>query len=209
MARISSVAAARSTNFFMNEKERKEETDVSRLVDRVMEGDEEAFMTLIHLYQKQVFMMAYAFFRNREDALDTVQETFLRLHQKIHLYQKGHNFLNWLLQMAKNICIDAYRKSYGRKGQKNEDKSLEELYEPPSDNGSPQEDADLRNIFSVCLKKLSKKQRLVFVMKHYNELKYSEIAQALDIAPGTVKSLHFKAVRRLRGLVGPYLGRET
>ena len=63
------------------------------------------------------------------------------------------------------------------------------------------------DIFDDCIKRLSEKQRLVFVMKHYNDLKYHEIAEVLDIALGTVKSLHFKAVRNLRTLVNPYLGR--
>ena len=47
---------------------------------------------------------------------------------------------------------------------------------------------------------------MIFVMKHYNQLKYKEIAQILGISLGTVKSLHYKAVQNLRGLVAPYLG---
>ncbi|MBN1273578.1 MAG: RNA polymerase sigma factor [Candidatus Aminicenantes bacterium] len=191
----------------MNGKGKKEEENVNYLVDCIKEGNEEAFMTVIRLYQKQVFMLAYSFFRNREDALDIVQETFLRVHQKIHMFREGHNFLNWLLQMAKNLCIDTYRKNHGRKGDRFEETSLEDLYVDPVSKDAPIEDTGLEEIFSVCLKKLSKKQRLVFVLKQYNQLKYREIAQVLDIAPGTVKSLHFKAVRHLRGLVGPYLGR--
>jgi len=66
--------------------------------------------------------------------------------------------------------------------------------------------SDLKSIFSRCLKRLTEKQRLIFVMKHYNQLKYAEIAETLDIAVGTVKSLNYKAVRNLRVLISPYLG---
>jgi RNA polymerase sigma-70 factor (ECF subfamily) len=49
---------------------------------------------------------------------------------------------------------------------------------------------------------------MIFVMRHYNQFKYREIAQILDISLGTAKSLHFKAVQNLRGLMAPYLGRQ-
>lgn len=65
--------------FKMEEKREVEHEDVYILVDKIKEGDREAFMTLTRLYQKKVFLLAFSFFRNKEDALDIVQETFLRL----------------------------------------------------------------------------------------------------------------------------------
>ncbi|MDW3228871.1 MAG: sigma-70 family RNA polymerase sigma factor, partial [Acidobacteriota bacterium] len=53
---------------------------------------------------------------------------------------------------------------------------------------------------------LPEKQRLVFIMHHFDDLKYQEIARQLQIAEGTVKSLHFKAVQKLRKLLAPQLG---
>ncbi len=70
------------------EKARKNE-DVYTLVEKIKKGDREAFMTVTHLYQKKVFLLAFSFFRNREDALDIVQETFLRFYKKVNLYRKG------------------------------------------------------------------------------------------------------------------------
>jgi RNA polymerase sigma-70 factor (ECF subfamily) len=109
--------------------------------------------------------------------------------------------------MAKNICIDTYRKHHRKNNEFSSEKSLEEI--SPADNQGPPDhsSSDLKEIFSRCLEKLSEKQRMIFVMKHYNHLQYSEIAQILDIALGTVKSLHFKAVRNLRTLMSPYMGR--
>lgn len=181
--------------------------DVILLVERIKNGEREAFVTLTRLYQKKVFALAYAFFGNTEDALDIVQDTFLRLYQKVHTFRKGKNFQSWLLQIAKNICIDVYRKQH-RKNQPFEFERQVEGMDPvdveSSDGYSRQ---DLRRVFSSCLQKLTDKQRLVFMMKHCNEFKYREIAQILEIAPGTVKSLHCKAVQNMRALAGPRLGR--
>jgi RNA polymerase sigma-70 factor (ECF subfamily) len=192
----------------MIKKRVDENEDIDTLIERIKKGDREAFMTVTSLYQKKVFLLAFSFFHNREDALDIVQETFLRLYQKVHLFRKGQNFQNWLLQIAKNLSIDYHRKNYSKSKEYNREKPIEEMNLALSDEKDPYLSSDLKGIFSECLKKLATKQRMIFVMKHYNQLEYQEIAQILGIALGTVKSLHFKAVQNMRGLVAPYLGRQ-
>lgn len=190
-------------------KERPDENEnIHTLVERIKKGDREAFMTVTNLYQKKIFLLAFSFFHNKEDALDIVQETFLRLYQRVNLFRKGQNFQNWLLQIAKNLCIDYYRKNYSRSKDYEREKPIEEMNLALQDEIDPFLSSDLKKIFIDCLKKLATRQRLIFVMKHYNQLEYQEIAQILGISLGTVKSLHFKAVQNMRGLVAPYLGRE-
>ena len=184
-----------------------QQSEINGLVERVKSGDREAFMTLTRLYQKKVFQLAYSYFHNKEDALDIVQETFLRFHQKAHMFEKGKNFQNWLLQIAKNICIDYYRKHHKKNNELRRDQNIEEMDHASYDSSHHDPSSDLKEVFSRCLEKLSDKQRMIFVMKHYNHLHYREIAQILNIALGTVKSLHFKAVRNLRTLMSPYMGR--
>lgn len=72
-----------------------------------------------------------------------------------------------------------------------------------------QKNSDINRILSVCINRLSEKQRMVFLLRQYNHLEYSEISQLLNVAIGTVKSLHFKAAQNLRTLVGPYMGSQT
>ena len=192
----------------MEEKREQENEDLYTLVDKIREGDREAFMTLTSLYQKKVFLLAFSFFRNKEDALDIVQETFLRLYEKVKMFRRGENFQNWLLQIAKNLCIDYYRKNYSKSKEWDRNKSIDEMNLPVQNSYDPLSSSDLRDIISACLEKLAERQRMIFVMRHYNQLKYREIAQILDISLGTAKSLHFKAVQNLRGLMAPYLGRQ-
>jgi RNA polymerase sigma-70 factor (ECF subfamily) len=181
--------------------------NVSGLIERVKKGDREAFMTITRMYQRKVFGLAYSYFHNKEDALDIVQETFLRFYRKAHLFKKGKNFQNWLLQITKNICIDYYRKYQSKNSEWSREETIENLCLASSNHDHDHSSSDLKGILSQCLKKLSEKQRMIFLMKHYNQLQYNEIAQILNIASGTVKSLHFKAVQNLRTLMGPYLGR--
>jgi RNA polymerase sigma-70 factor (ECF subfamily) len=184
-----------------------QQDEINSLVERAKSGDREAFMTLTRLYQKKVFQLAYSYFRNKEDALDIVQETFLRFHQKAHMFDREKNFQNWLLQLAKNICIDYYRKYHKKNNVLRREENIEEMNHASHDSSHHDPSSDLKEVFSRCMEKLSDRQRMIFVMKHYNHLQYSEIAEILNIALGTVKSLHFKAVRNLRTLMSPYMGR--
>jgi RNA polymerase sigma-70 factor (ECF subfamily) len=107
------------------------------------------------------------------------------------------------LQIAKNLCIDYYRKNYSRAKEFQSDKDVEEVHVPAQKDKNSQSYSDLKRVFGECLDRLTEKQRLIFVMKHYNNLEYKEIAQILRISVGTVKSLHFKAVQNLRALMTP------
>lgn len=183
--------------------------EVYLLIEKIKNGDREAFVTMTRLYQRKVFALAYSFFRNKEDALDIVQETFLRVYQKIEQFKKGRNFQNWLLQITKNLCIDFYRKRQNKDHYLNEGMDISELNVRDPQAEETHNASDINRILSNCIKRLSEKQRMVFVMKQYNQLEYSEIAQILNVATGTVKSLHFKATQNLRTLASPYLGSQS
>lgn len=179
------------------------------LVQKVKKDNHEAFRTIAQLYQKKVYLLAFSFFRNSDDAMDIVQETFLRFYQKVSMFQRGKNFQNWLLQITKNLCIDHYRKNYKKHNDILPELDVEQVWLGKYDGQTDSVSSDLREIFARSLDKLAEKQRLIFVMKHFNQLKYSEIAQILGIAVGTAKSLNFKAIQNLKVLMSPYLGEQT
>jgi len=180
--------------------------DISSLIERIRRGEREAFVTVVELYQQKVFVMAFSILRNKEDALDAVQETFLRLYQKSDMYLSGRNFQAWLLQVAKNVSIDYYRKHRRKRREWETSVPIDDIPVAVEDRSSDSRDSDLRTAFSCCVEKLVERQKMVFVMRHYNELQFNEISDAMRISVGTAKSLHFKAVRNLQRWLTPYLG---
>jgi RNA polymerase sigma-70 factor (ECF subfamily) len=182
--------------------------EIPSLLERIQKGDREAFITIVRLYQRKVFMMAYSILRNKEDALDVVQETFLRLYQRAGTYKPDSRFQAWLIEIAKNLSIDYYRKHRQKRQEWETSRPLDEIPIAVEDRSSDSHDSDLRSAFSRCVEKLAAKQKMVFVMRHYNELQFNEISDALRISVGTAKSLHFKAVRNLRKWLTPHLGME-
>lgn len=183
--------------------------DLRILLDRAREGDRQAFKEIVRLYQQKVFLLAYSILRNREDALDVAQETFMRLYQRIDAYERERNFQAWLLQIAKNLSIDYFRKYHGRKREAESGRDIEDLHLAAGDARSNPASSELRGVIDRSLERLGERQRLIFVMRHCNGLDYKEIAQILGISVGTVKSLHFKAVRNLKNWLTPQLGMTT
>jgi RNA polymerase sigma-70 factor (ECF subfamily) len=183
-----------------------EAAEIASLLERIQAGDREAFMTVIRLYQQKVFVMAYSILRDREDALDAVQETFLKLYQKAGLYKPGNSFQGWLLQMAKNVSIDSYRKNRKKRREWETTTPLDDIPIATEDRAGDSAHSDLRIAFSKSVETLAERQRMVFVMRHYNELPFNEISATMRISVGTAKSLHFKAVQNLRKRLSPVLG---
>jgi len=181
-----------------------EEADL--LVRRIQDGDREAFKELVGAYQQRVFQIAFAFFGNREDAMDIVQETFMRMHQKIGSYRKGYSLQGWILQIAKNLCVDYFRKHYRRRREHEAGVSLDDIQVPAEESVSARRAGELKDLLSRSIRLLADRQRTIFIMRHYNQFQVEEIARMLNISPGTVKSLHFKAVQNLKGRLSPYLG---
>jgi len=178
---------------------------VAGLVRGVRSGDREAFVALTRLYQKKVFILAYSFFRDKEDAVDLVQDVFLRVFEKIESFEETRNFEAWLLQVAKNLCIDRYRRARGRRAMES-GLRVDEI--PLADDRTPDAGraSDLKALLTKSVDRLAERQRTIFLMRHVNQMGNEEIARVLNISTGTVKSLHFKAIRKLRTLMEPHLG---
>jgi RNA polymerase sigma-70 factor (ECF subfamily) len=181
---------------------------IAGIIRRIRSGDRDAFVALTRLYQQKVFVLAYSFFRNKEDAIDLVQDVFLRIFEKIDSFQEDRNFEAWLIQVAKNLCIDRYRKTRGRREMES-DARVDEL--PLADDRSPDagRSSDLKAVLTQSVDRLADRQKTIFLMRHVNQMGNEEIARVLNISTGTVKSLHFKAIRRLRTLMSPHLGCQT
>jgi RNA polymerase sigma-70 factor (ECF subfamily) len=171
------------------------------LIIQLKRGSEEAFERLFHNYKKQVFLIAWSFTKNKEDALEIVQETFLKVFKNIKAIKEDGNLKAWINMIAKNLSIDYYRKM------KKETQRYAELDENTVkvNNSTPFDKlskSNLSNKIKQIVLTLSKRQQSVFILKHFQGLKLSEIATELSISEGTVKKLHFRAMETIRKELG-------
>ena len=186
-----------------------ERMDEQELIRRVQTGDEVAFSEILTAYKDRIVNYLYQFTGDYQKAVELSQETFLRVFQKIDTYQEGRRFEAWLLQVTRNLCIDHYRKEHARRRELECATPVDELPLAAAGAEEAVHASDLKDILSRCVERLADRQRTIFVMRHYSQLKNEEIARALDISIGTVKSLHFTAIQTLRILMEPYMGCRT
>jgi len=170
------------------------------LMARLVAGDRDALAPLMERHHARLYRIALGYLRHPDDALDVVQETFVKAFQHAARWDRGSEVVPWLTRIAVNQAIDSYRRTRRRRT------SEEPLDEAPAhgmavDDPSPERRVMGREIserVGAALRGLPERQRAVFVLRHYDELSLEEIARALDMSLGTVKSALHRAVYRLR-----------
>lgn len=177
------------------------------LARRVQLGDREAFAELVGLYQKKVFVQAFAFFRNREDALEIVQETFMRVYEKIGSYRADHSLQSWIYRVARNLCVDYYRKYAKKRNLEHDLDAIPELQLNGAAKGrSAWESQHLAAAIDRAVERLSSRQKEVFSLKYRQGMKLQQVAETMAVSIGTVKALHHRALQRIRRDVAPGAG---
>ena len=175
-----------------------EPTDES-LALALQAGDESAFGVLVERFQGRVYSIAFRFTGNHEDALDVTQEALFRLYQKIGRWKPTGSFGGWVMRIATNTAIDQTRRGQHRK---KVIVSVEAgVVEDHAAAGTPETSAEAREIgekVRETLRVLSRAQRQVFVLRHYEGMSLMEIAEALGCSVGSVKVHLFRALRKLR-----------
>ena len=175
------------------------------LVERFKKGESGAFDEIVNKYQKQVYNLAYGFTGNCEDAYDISQEVFIKVYRSLDKLRNGSAFILWLRRITINTCTDYLRQqvseetlddvSYLHKYYSSDYRSSDKLMET----------GELRKIISRAVERLPKRQRRVFILRHYEGLPLKDIAKTLNCSLGTVKAHLFRATRRLRDLLLPYV----
>ncbi len=189
-----------------------EQTD-AMLVRQTLCGQANAYNTLVQRYQRQVYNLAYRMLGNAEDAGDLVQDTFLRAYGALASFRQDASFLTWLYKIASNLCIDLLRSRKTRYAL-SLDAETDEGREPAADSRSsaPEEIAvrgAVQDVVHHAIQNLPERYRVVVIMRHLNDMSVEEIAQALDLPTGTVKTHLFRAREMLRGRLRPVLEMEA
>ena len=166
-----------------------EETQLIRLARA---GDRDAFAQLLERYEKPVYHQALRMVGHSEDAADLTQEVFLKVWQGLPGFQGDSAFSTWLYRLTSNACIDFLRREKRRRGTLSlDDQELDlsaQLSDPAPAPQQALEQRELQRALEAGLAQLSDEHRQVLVLRELNGLSYEEIAQALGLSPGTVKS---------------------
>lgn len=160
------------------------------LIQAANRGDPGAFDELYHRYKDWVVRLAYRFTRNEDDSLDVLQDVFAYFLSKFPGFQLTAQMSTFLYPVVKNLSLESLRK----KRREIADDELLVVQSTAPEQHKRAARADLANVMSS----LPPLQREVVVMRFLDDMKLDEIAEALSIPVGTVKSRLHHAVKTLR-----------
>ena len=179
----------------------------SELIRRAAGGDRGAFHALVEQHRPMVYRVAFQFAGNHHDADDIAQEVFIKVYQSLARFRQDAQFTSWLYRIAMNACIDHRRRQQPHLTHLElEDPELA-LDATPAAEPGPEAcaaGAELGVALQGAIDQLPPRQRVIFVMRHYEGLKLHEIAVALGLQDGTVKRQLHSAVHRLRRVLATH-----
>jgi RNA polymerase sigma-70 factor (ECF subfamily) len=165
-------------------------TAPDEIIERCLQGDQAAWETIVRLYWRKVFNVAYKFVGRHDLAEDLTQDVFLKLYKSLDTFDRRANFQTWLISVSRNLCIDHYRSVRKERETINRDVDASALSpvsaDTPADTRLVQRDRVV--LLRQALDTLAPTLRTAVVLRDIKELTYQEIADELRLPEGTVKS---------------------
>jgi RNA polymerase sigma-70 factor (ECF subfamily) len=176
------------------------------LIKRAQSADTEAFCLLAKGYERRIYLLAFHYCHNPQDAEDLSQEVWLKAYQALGSFRGESTFYTWLRKITINCFLNHQRAGrYSWRGQKTDVQLLavdsiesDERIASSSNSETTLHNRILAERVMQALSELTPPQRLIFLLKHHEGMTYEEIAKAVGCSTGTAKKSVSRAVRKLR-----------
>lgn len=180
----------------------------AQLIEKFLCGDVNAFNTLVWRWEKSIYNFILRYVGNRDEAKDICQISFMRAFRNLKNLRDPEKFSSWMYQIAVNVCRDelkkkSRRKTYSLNNINDEDDNatnpnLKMERTVSTDPGLAAQKRDVHDLLNRALQSIPEEQRVVVVMKEYQGLKFTEIAETLDISVNTAKSRMYYGLSALK-----------
>ena len=178
----------------------------AQLVKACQRGDHNAFPRLVERYQKPIYNYVYQMTGSYHDAQDITQETFLRVHTSISMFEGKGSLSGWIYRIAANLCIDRARRHRRRPtcsldAPVRENDAVWQLADGSPTPDVVAENVGLRQLIARSLRQLQPEHRAVVILHDVRGLTYTEISGIVNCPVGTVKSRLSRARAKLRDIL--------
>ena len=179
-------------------------TDEKALLERVRKGDESGFEEIVREHTGKLIGLAWRLVGTREDAEELAQEAFLRLHRSLPGFRGDSLIGTWLYRTTTRLAIDFLRrerikrKVFFFRQDNNSADPVELARDGRQTPGEIFQTQEAMRLLRKSLQKLSSRQQVIFMLRHYEGLPLKEIAEHLGLETGTVKAHLHRAVTQLR-----------
>ncbi len=180
--------------FFLMEAETLVNAFTVNLIRRCKKNDGDAYNQLLSQHEEYLYRICYNYTRSKEEALDMMQEVYIKIFRGIHTFDENRPLLPWLKKITINTLINQGRKN-----------RVEQTFLDPdsylADKTNIEEEVicrDTGKVINKLIAELPESYRLALTLRHLEEMSYDQIASAIDQPVGTVKSNVYRARNMLR-----------
>lgn len=156
---------------------------------------EKAFNDLVLKYQQRIYWHIRRLVISHDDADDLVQEVFIKIWNNLSDFQENSRLFTWMYRIATNECLTFLKRKSMRNMvplERDDNYLLDKLREDPYVNGD-----ELQIRLQQAILTLPEKQRIVFNMRYFDEMKYEEMAEVLEVSTGALKASYHHAVKKI------------
>lgn len=182
------------------------------LIARTLEGDGAAYGIIVDRFQRKIFRVAFAIVRDEMEADTIAQDTFVQAYTHLAKFQGRSELETWLTRIAINRSRDALRRRrfVSLFTSRDDDDEHQFVFEPIDERPDAERQimaGQLRVAIETAVNKLSTQQKIIFRLRHYENLALEEIAGLLGLRAGTVRAHLFRAVHKIRKELGHWNSR--
>lgn len=198
----------------LKERARLKALSDEELILRVQEGDNVCFDILVDRYKVRLFNYLFRLLRDKDEAEDVAQETFVKAFIHADKYKTIAKFSTWLYTIATNLVRNRLRAKkraprlfslWGRSGDTDDEERVIDLVDTSRQPDVQFNDKELGEIINKAIANIPEKYRTSFVLREINQLSYEEIAAVTGLKLGTVRSRINRARNYFRRIIEPVL----
>lgn len=176
-------------------------TNDEHIINQIIEGDTKAFAILVERYKDLVFTLTIRMLKNREEAEEVSQDTFIKVYKSLSRFKGDSKFSTWIYRVAYNTCLDRIKKN---KRQLNEiaiDEFTEHKIKTIDDALENLETFEQQRTIQECIQQLPSDDSFILTLFYYEDLSLEEISKIVNIDANTIKVRLFRSRKKLASIL--------
>lgn len=165
------------------------------ILEQIRSGKKHLFAQIVDKYKEQAMTLAFRILKNREDAEEAAQDSFIRAFNAIDKFEQKAKFSTWLYRIVYNVCLTRLNKKDKRVSliREDEDKGTEQQLFPSVLPSNEYDNLEMVTLIKSMIEELPEKYSTIFSLFYFQELSYEEICEVTSLPLGTVKTQLFRS----------------
>ena len=178
-------------------------------IDKILQGETNAFAVLVDRYKDMIFTLALKMVRNREEAEEVAQDTFIKIYNSLNKFKGDSKFSTWIYKIAYNTCLDRLKKNKKEDNNISIDEFSAHLIKTMDNALSALEDKERKQTIQNCLNLLPSDENFLLTLFYFEDQSLEEIGKIMNINANNVKVKLFRSRQKLAVILKKQLEPET